>query len=264
MTEVSSGYAPVQGIRMYWESRGSGGTPLVLVPGGYGLTGNYAPLLDQLARQRQVIAVELQGHGHTRDIDRPFGFASFGDDIAALIRHLDLGQADLVGHSLGGGAVLRATIQHPGLVRRLGVLSFPFRQDGWFPAVRAAMKFNNSKNFDQFKQGPMFADWLRVAPDKDAFPTLMDKTGALLTQPHDWTDEVRAITTPTLLVFADADSISVGHMAEFFTLLGGGQADGGWDGSSPTEMRMAILPNRTHYNLADAPGLGAILAEFFD
>lgn len=263
MTEVSSGYAPVNGVRMYWQSRGSGGTPLIVTHGGYGLASTYFPLLDQLARQRQVIAIELQGHGHTRDIDRPFGFASFGDDIAALIRHLDLGQADLLGHSLGGGASLRATIQHPDLVRRLALLCAPFRRDGWFPAVREAMQANNSNNFEQFKQSPMYAAWLQVAPDKDAFPTLMDKTGALLAQPYDWTEEVRAITAPTLLVYADADSISVGHMAEFFALLGGGQADGGWDGSSPTDMRMAILPNRTHYNLLEAPGLGAILTEFF-
>lgn len=263
MTEVISGYAPVNGVEMYWESRGSGGTPLVVVHGGYGLTSMFGPLLDQLAQQRQVTAIELQGHGHTRDIDRPFSFASFGDDIAALIKHLDLGQADLLGYSLGGGASLRAAIQHPELVRRLALLSTPFRQHGWLPDVREAMKANNSGNFDQFKQSPMYAAWLQVAPDKDAFPTLMDKTGALLAQPYDWTDEVRAITAPTLLVYADADSIDVGHMAEFFALLGGGQADGRWDGSAPTEMRMAILPNRTHYNIVETPGLGGILAEFF-
>jgi pimeloyl-ACP methyl ester carboxylesterase len=263
MTEVNSGYAPVNGVRMYWQSWGNGGTPLILAPGGYGLTSTFAPLLDQLAQRRQVIAIELQGHGHTRDIDRSFAFSAFGDDIAALIRHLDLGRADLLGYSLGGGASLRATIQHPDLVRRLALVCTPFRRDGWFPAVREAMKSNHSSNFDQFRQSPMYADWLRVAPDKEAFPTLMDKTGALLAQPYDWTEEVRAISTPTMLVYADADSIGVGHMAEFFTLLGGGQADGNFDGSAPTEMRMAVLPGRTHYNILEAPGLGAMLAEFF-
>jgi pimeloyl-ACP methyl ester carboxylesterase len=92
---------------MYWESRGRGGVPLIMVHGGYGWIGTFGLLLDELARDRQVIGIELQGHAHTADIDRPFSWAAFGDDIAALIRHLGLTEADVLGLSLGGGASLR-------------------------------------------------------------------------------------------------------------------------------------------------------------
>src|SRR6202041_2407923 len=110
---VSTGYAPVNGVQMYWESRGEGGVPLIVTHGGYGLTSVFGDLLDELSGPRQVIAIELQGHGHTRDTDRAFRWESFGDDIAALIGHLELGQADLLGYSLGGSASLRCAIQHP-------------------------------------------------------------------------------------------------------------------------------------------------------
>jgi pimeloyl-ACP methyl ester carboxylesterase len=110
---LTTGYAPVNGVEMYWESRGSGGTPLVVVYGGYGLTSMFSDLLDDLADRRRVVAIELQGHGHTRDIDRPFSFEAFGDDIAGLIDSIGADRADLLGYSLGGQACLRCTIQHP-------------------------------------------------------------------------------------------------------------------------------------------------------
>ena len=264
MTDVTSGYAPVNGVDMYWESRGEGGTPLIMVPGGYGMTSSWGSMPTELARRRRVITVELQGHGHTRDIDRPFGFPAFGEDIAELVRYLELGQVDLFVHSRGGGVCLRATIQHPELVRRLAILSAPMRRDGWLPEVLEAMRTNDSANFEMFRQGPLYAAWRAVAPDPDAFPTLMDKTGALLATPYDWTGDIPKITAPTMLLFADSDSIGVAHMAEFFTLLGGGNADGGWDGSAPTPMRMAVLPDRTHYNAHEAPELGGYLDHFFE
>jgi pimeloyl-ACP methyl ester carboxylesterase len=128
---TTTGYAPVNGVDVYWESRGSGGTALVVTHGGYGLTSMFGEVLDKLAEQRQVIAIELQAHGHTRDIDRPFSFEAFGDDLAGVIEHLGLGTADLLGYSLGGGASLRCAIQHPDHVRRLALVSTPRRPAGW-------------------------------------------------------------------------------------------------------------------------------------
>lgn len=259
----TTGYAPVNGVDMYWESRGTGGTPLIVTHGGFGLTTMFGELLDHLAVDRRVIAIELQGHGHTRDIDRPFRFEHFGDDIAALIDHLELGQVDLLGYSLGGGASLRAAIRHPERVRRLALVSTPCRREDWFPDVRAQMEHVGSAGFDQMKQSPMYAAWLAVAPDVDAFPALMDRTGDLLRQPYDWSDEVRAMTDiPTLLIYGDADSIPPARAAEFFEMLGGGQQDGGWDGTIFTEMRLAVLPGLTHYNIFQAPQLGPIVADF--
>jgi pimeloyl-ACP methyl ester carboxylesterase len=259
---VTSGYAPVNGVEMYWESRGTGGTPLVITHGGFGVADMFGALPVRLAEQRQVVCVELQGHGHTRDIDRPFRYESFGDDIAALAGHLGFEHVDLLGYSLGGGASLRAAIQHPELVRKLALVSTPCARDGWFSDVRAQMNQVGRAGFDMMKQTPMFQAWAAVAPDVDAFPTLMDRTGELLRTEYDWRREVKRITTPTLLVYADADSIATTHMAEFFGLLGGGAADGNWDGSSPTAMRLAILPAMTHYNIFLAAELIPIVAGF--
>ena len=260
----SSGYAQVNGVEMYWESRGSGGVPLVATHGGFGMATMFGGLLDSLAQRRRVIAIELQGHGRTRDIDRAFSYEAFGDDIAALITQLELGRADLLGFSLGAGASLRATIQHPAAVRAAALLSFPCRRDGWLPDVRAGMDRVGSGMFEQMKHSQPYADWLAVAPDPDAFPALMDKTGALLATPYDWSEEVAAMRTPALLVFGDADSIAPAHAAEFFALLGGGLRDPGWDGPAPTGSRLAILPGATHYDLLRAPVLAELLKRFFE
>jgi pimeloyl-ACP methyl ester carboxylesterase len=260
---VTTGYAKVNGLQLYWESRGEGGTPLIVTHGGFGVTSMFGDVLDQLAARRQVVAVELQGHGHTADIDRPFSFEAFGDDIAALAGDLGFDQVDLLGYSLGGSSTLRAAIQHPGLVRRLALVSIPCRRTGWFPEVLQGMAGVNSSAFEMMRQSPMYEAYAAVAPDVDHFPTLMDKTGALLAQPYDWSDEVRGLTMTTLLVHADADSIPTTHAAEFYALLGGGLQDAGWDGSGLSSNRLAILPGLTHYNIFASPMLAALVDEFF-
>ena len=261
-TQVSEGYAPVNGLEVYWQSRGSGGTPLVVVHGGFGVVGVFGDLLDRWAVARRVVAVELQGHGHTPDVDRPFDFEAFGDDLAALVDHLDLGPADLLGYSLGAGAGLRAALQHPDRVRRLVVVSAPCRRTGWFPEVLEGMAQVGSAGFEQFRSAPPYAAYAAVAPDVDAFPALMDKTGELLRRPYDWTDDVRGLRMPALLVYGDADSIPPSHAAEFFALLGGGLRDAGWDGSQRPQSRLAVLPGRTHYDILSAPELAGVVDDF--
>jgi pimeloyl-ACP methyl ester carboxylesterase len=263
MTDTE-GYAPVNGVNMYWRSRGTGGTPLVVVHGGFGVADMYGDLLDRLAGRRRVVAVELQGHGHTADIDRPFTWEAFGDDLGALVAHLELGEVDLFGYSLGAGTVLRAAIQHPDRVRRLAVVSFACRRDGSYPEVVAGMDQVGSGGFEMMRHSPMYAAYTAVAPDPDAFPALMDKTGALLRRPYDWTEQVRALRTPTLLAYADADSIPVTHVAEFYGLLGGGLRDAGWDGSARPAAQLAILPGRTHYDVFAAPELPDVVQRFLD
>jgi pimeloyl-ACP methyl ester carboxylesterase len=258
----SSGLVPVHGMQLYWERRGTGGTPIIVVHGGFGVASGLEGVLEELAQHRCVIAIELQGHGHTADIDRAFSFEDFGDDIAGVIHGLELGKVDLLGYSLGGGAALRATLQHPDLIRRQILVSIPFRREGWLPEVRGGMDQLNSSRFAMLEHTPLHQSFREVAPDPDAFLTLMDKTGELLRSPYDWSDAVRKLSTPTMLMFGDADSISPTHAAEFFALLGGGQQDGGWDGSLPTQMRLAILPGRTHYNLLDSPDLPRLVMEF--
>ena len=185
--QQSTGYAPANGVGIYWESRGSGGTPLVLLHGGYGLASMFDPLAGQFAAERQVVALELQGHGHTADIARPFSWDDFGDDVAAVLAHLGLGRVDLLGYSLGGGAALRCAIRHPEAVRKLVVVSAPCRRSAWFPEVIAGFdQMSGATLFDLLRQSPLYAQWQQVAPDPASFPALIDKTGALLRQPYDW------------------------------------------------------------------------------
>jgi pimeloyl-ACP methyl ester carboxylesterase len=261
-TNVTSGYAAVNRLQMYWESRGQGGPPLVMVHGGFGLTTVFGEVPDLLAANRQVISVELQGHGHTADIDRPFSWDQLGDDIAALARHLGFEQVDLLGNSLGGGASLRTAIQHSTLIRRLVLVSVPCRRTGWFPDVLAGMENINSSLFEMFKQGPLFPAYAAVAPDVDGFPALMDKTGDLLRQPYDWSDEAAGLPMPVLLTYGDADSIAPSHVVEFYALLGGGLRDAGWDGSGKSTNRLAVLPDLTHYDIFTSPRLAEVVDRF--
>jgi pimeloyl-ACP methyl ester carboxylesterase len=261
--EPVTGYAPVNGTDVYWESRGEGGTPLIVVHGGYGLTTMFGDVLDDLAWDRRVVAIELRGHGHTRDTEEPFSWEGFGDDVAGVAAGLGLAQVDLLGLSLGGGAVLRCAIQHPQLVRKLVLVSAPCRRDAWYSEILAAFdQMSRATLFDQFRQSPLYEAWRKVAPDPDSFPGLIDKTGALLRTPYDWSDEVRELTIPVLLAYGDADSIPPSRASEFFALLGGGQRDGGFGGSQAPAARLAILPGMTHYEIGASPRLSAAVSDF--
>ena len=259
---ADSGYVAVDGTEIYWESRGSGGTPLLLVHGGYGLASGFDALADQWARDRRVIAIELDGHGHTRRSGRPFRWETMADDVAAVIRGLGLDAVDLLGYSLGGGASLRCAIQHPSLVRRLILISAPHRRDTWYPEIRAAFDGMTAEAlFAQFRQSPMYAAYEKVAPDPASFPALIDATGDLLRQPYDWSAEVAALPMPVLLVYADADSMPPSVAAEFYGLLGGGQRDADWDASLRSPSWLTILTG-THYDILTAHALPRTVAEF--
>jgi pimeloyl-ACP methyl ester carboxylesterase len=260
---VESGFAPVDGASVYWESRGEGGTPLVLVHGGYGLASDFDVLAAGWARDRRVIGLELDGHGHSRASGRPLRWETLADDIAGVIRHLGLGSADLLGRSLGGGAALRCAIQHPELIRRLVLVSAPHRRSAWHPEILAAFDaMGAAKLVSQLSQSPLYASWREVAPDTDAFPALIDSTGDLLRQPYDWSDQVASLPMPVMLVYGDADSIPPSAAAEFYALLGGGQRDAGWDGSGLGTSRLAILAGSTHYDILDAPSLPQMVTRF--
>jgi pimeloyl-ACP methyl ester carboxylesterase len=260
---VESGYAPVDGVLVYWESRGEGGTPLLLVHGGYGVTSEFDALAGQWSRDRRVIAIDLEGHGHTRASGRPFRWERFGDAVAGVITHLGLGQVDLLGYSLGGGTSLRCAIQHPERVRNLILISAPHRRDAWFPEVRAAFDGMRAGSlFEMLRHSPVYAAWQKVAPDPGSFPALIDATGELLRQPYDWSAEAAGLGMPVMLVYADADSISPAAAAELYGLLGGGQRDANWDGSLRPASRLAILPGQTHYDMLAAPALPQIVRSF--
>jgi pimeloyl-ACP methyl ester carboxylesterase len=256
-------YADVNGLSLYYEEHGSG-EPLVLLHGGFGAGELLAPLVAELAAGRRVITVDLQGHGHTADIDRPLRPEHMADDIAALIGHLGLERADVMGYSLGGLVALRTAIQHPDRVRRLVLVSVPFRRNGSYPEVLEAMDQMGPGAADMLSQSPLGALYARTAPRPEDWPVLVTKTSEALKVDYDWTAETEAMTTPTLLVFADADSIRPDHIVEFFALMGGGQRDASWDGSGRPASQLAILPGRTHYDVSVSPALAPTVVPFLD
>ena len=256
-------YALVNGLKMYYEVHGKG-QPLILLHGGFGVIGMLEPNLSVLAQTRQVIGVELQGHGHTADIDRPLSFEHMADDVAALIEHLGLKNADVLGYSFGGGTALQTAIRHPDLVRKLVLVSAPCKSDGWYPEVHAGMKLINAELGKTWIGSPMHQTYASVAPEPDDWPTLVAKMGQLLTPSYDWSDAVSAFTMPVMIVIGDADSVRTAHAIEFFELLGGGQRDANWDRSGMPNSRLAILPDTTHYDIFSSPALAAAVIPFLD
>lgn len=260
---TTTGYAPVNGLQLYYEIHGTG-QPLVLLHGGFGMTGMFSAVIPQLAQQRQVIAVDLQAHGRTADIDRPLRCELLADDIAALITHLGLAQADVMGYSFGGATALRTAIQHPGRVRRLVVVSTPFKRSGWYPEMVAAMSQPNAVDAELMRRTPLYAAYTSVAPRPEDFAVLCRKMGDLLRRDYDWSNEVAALPMPTMLVIGDADDMPPAHAVAFFGLLGGGQRPGGWDGAGIPKSRLVILPGTTHYNILASPALLPAVIPFLD
>jgi pimeloyl-ACP methyl ester carboxylesterase len=242
MTEGN--YAVVNGLSMYYEIHGTG-KPLILIHGGFGLTAMFGELIPALAATRQVIAVDLQAHGRTADIDRPLSCERMGDDIAALITHLGYEQADLFGYSLGGGVALQTAIRHPQVVRKLILLSAPYKTEGWYPEVRASM---GTLNAQDMIGTIMYQAYSSVAPRVQDWPLLVAKMRELLTgQSFDWTAGVAALKVPTQIILGDADNISPAHAVEMFGLLGGGKGDGGLGGRPASQL--AILAGVDHYSI---------------
>jgi pimeloyl-ACP methyl ester carboxylesterase len=256
-------YADVNGLSLYYEEHGSG-EPLVLLHGGLGAAELWAPVLPALAAGRRVIAVDLQGHGHTADVDRPLRPETMADDVAALIAHLGLERADVMGYSLGGLTALRTAIQHPERVRRLVVVSVAFRRGGNHADAVANMDAMTAEAAEMMKQSPIYEVYARVAPRPEDWASLVGKTAELVKVDYDWTDEVRGLVAPTMLVYADADSVRPDHIVEFFALLGGGLRDAGWNAAHRPVARLAVLPGHTHYDVSASPALAPAVVGFLD
>lgn len=269
MATLNAGkYVSINGLNMYYEVHGAG-KPLVVLHGAFGVVGMFEQLLQQLAETRQVIAVELQAHGHTADIDRHLSFEFLADDVAALLKHLgfaNLGfaNADILGYSLGGSVALQAVIRHPELVRKLIVVSAPCKSDGWYAERLTVMRSMNAEVAKTWIGSPMHQAYVGVAPKPGDWTTLAEKIGQLLGQDYDWSKDVAAIKSPTMIVIGDADSIRTAHAVEFFELLGGGKKDAGRDGSGMPNARLAILPATTHYNILFSPMLASSVTAFLD
>jgi pimeloyl-ACP methyl ester carboxylesterase len=258
-------YPDVNGIKLYYETHGSGG-PMLLLHGGLFSSEMFGPILPTLAKKHQVIAVDLQGHGRTAGIDTPLNIGVMADDIAALIDHLGLERPDLVGYSLVGGVAFMTASRYPDKVRRLVTACVYLRPDVVDPALLAQQGQVNAAAAPFMKDTPMYQLYQRVAPRPENFGRLLDKIGAMMSESYDYTEEFRSLKVPTLLVASDADQAPPSHYAEMFTLLDGGLRDGGWMGENrPTGGHaLAILPGLTHYNLFASPLFAAVILEFLD
>ena len=258
-------YAEVNGINLYYETHGSG-RPLVLLHGGLGSGEMFGPLLPVLAERHHVIAVDLQGHGRTADIDRPIDLRLMAGDIAALIDHLGLATPDVVGYSLGGGVAFHTAAQYPAKVRRLVMASANTRSDAIYPEMRAQQGQVNAAAVDFMKDTPMYQLYQRVAPRPEDFPRLLTKIGESMSKDFDFTEEVRGLQMPTLVVAADADMAPPSHAVEVFKLLDGGLRDGGWMGEGRPKggHALAILPGLTHYTIFNSPLFAAATLAFLE
>jgi pimeloyl-ACP methyl ester carboxylesterase len=264
-TKGTGQYAEVNGINLYYETMGTG-RPLILLHGGLGSGEMFGPVRPALAEHHQVIVPDLQGHGRTADIDRPIDIRLMADDIAALIDHLELDKPDLVGYSLGGGVALQTAVKYPDKVRRLVVASAHIWRDAIPPEMLAQQAQVNAGAAEALKDTPMYRLYQQVAPRPEDFPRLLDKMGESMAQDFDFTEEVRSLQVPTLIVAADADMAPPSHYVEFFKLLDGGLRDGGWMGESRPKggHALAILPGLTHYNLGSSPLFATVILAFLD
>jgi pimeloyl-ACP methyl ester carboxylesterase len=257
-----TGYADVNGLRMYYEIHGSGGTPLLLLHGGlFNIDLQFGPLLPGLSEKRQVIATDFQAHGHTNDIDRPLGTVGLASDVVGLLKHLDVPQVDLFGFSVGGAVALYLAIKHPDLVRKAVISSVSFHPDGDRPENAAV----GEMKVEMIAGTPMEAEYLAKSPhpDLEHLQTLLDKLGGYDRGVDGWTDDdIRGIAAPTLLTFGDCDAVKLDHAVRFLQLRGG-DVNGDFTGV-PTS-QLAIFPGTTHFNgLARTNLVQDIVTTFLD
>ncbi|RPI24888.1 MAG: alpha/beta hydrolase [Chloroflexota bacterium] len=258
-TPARTGYAPVNGLQMYYEIHGTG-QPLVLIHGAFsGIGTSFGALLPGLSRTRQVIAFELQAHGRTADIDRPLSIELMADDVAAAIRHLGFEQADIFGYSMGSNVALHAVIRHPDVVRKLVLASVTYKLSGVHPGLMEGLA---EMKPEMMFGSPWHEEYMRIAPHPEDFATLFAKKTQMDRELKDLPAEtIQAIQAPTLLILGDSDLVRPEHAVEMFRLLGGGIF-----GDTPAGLpksQLAILPGTSHVTVADRADLLLVMIPAF-
>lgn len=257
--ENRNGYVSVNGLRLYYEMQGAG-KPLVLLHGAFSAIGtSFGKLIPLLAEDRQVIAFELQGHGHTADIDRPLAIETMADDTAAAIKELGFETADVLGYSMGGSVALHAAIRHPDVVRKLVLMSVTYTLSG----VHAGLMDGLGEMKPEMMHGsPWHEEYMRIAPHPENFGLLFAKKTAMDRELRDIPAEsIEAIKAPTLLMIGDSDLVRPEHAVEFFRLLGGG-VFGDMPPGLPNS-QLAILPGTSHVSIVDRVELLAPMINSF-
>jgi pimeloyl-ACP methyl ester carboxylesterase len=240
----TTGYAPVNGLKMYYEIHGKG-DPVVLLHGSFmTITNNWSGWIGELSKTRKVIAVEMQGHGRTADIKRDLTYENLADDVAGLLDYLKIPSADVIGYSLGGGVAMQCAIRHPEKVRKVVSISAPIRRDGW---VKEGVDALSNLTAEAFKDSPMEAEYKKLSPTPNEFPVFVKHVVALASKPYDFgADNLKATKAPFFFIHGDADGVRLDHIAEMYRLKGG---DLHGDMRPHPESRLAILPDTTHVTL---------------
>lgn len=243
-----TGYAPVNGLKMYYEVHNNGGSgePVVLLHGAFmAISGDWNNWIAELSKTRKVIAVEMQGHGRTADIDREISAENLADDVAALLKFLKIERADVVGYSLGGGVAMQFAIRHPEKALKVVSISAVFRRDGWVKEGADALP---KLTAEIFKGTPIESEYKRLSPTPDKFADFVKHVVAAVAKPYDFgADKFRATKAPMFFVHGDADGVRFDHIAEMYRLKGGGNIHG--DMQPRPASRLAILPDATHVTL---------------
>ncbi len=258
----TTGYAPVNGLNMYYEVHGSG-DPVVVLHGSFMTISNnfnWAEWIGELSKTRKVIAVEMQGHGRTADIQRDFSYESLADDVAALLDYLKIPDADLIGYSMGGGVAMQCAIRHPNKVRKVVSISAVFRHDGW---VKEALDNFRQFTSETFKGSPIETDYKKLSPTPNEFPNFVKRVIAMDLKPYDFgADKLKATRAPMFFIHGDADGVRLEHISEMFRLKG----DEIFGDLRPrSASRLAILPNTTHITLMERmPVIVPMVNDFFD
>ena len=242
----ATGHAPVNGLKMYYEIHGKG-DPIVLLHGSFmTLTNNWTDMMPRLAKSRRVIAVEMQGHGRTADIDRDLSYENLADDVAALLDYLKIERADVLGYSMGGGVAMQVAIRHPEKVRKVVSISAVFRHDGW---VNEAVEAFPKMEAGMFKDSPIETEYKKLSPTPDKFDTFVKRVIQMDIKPYDFgAGKLKATKAPMLFIHGDADGVRLDHLSEMFRLKGG-EIFG--DMRPRSDSRLAILPNTTHITLME-------------
>jgi pimeloyl-ACP methyl ester carboxylesterase len=238
-----TGYAPVNGLKMYYEIHGQG-EPVVMLHGAFmAITDEWTAWINELSKTRKVIAIEMQGHGRTGDIDRDMTYDNLSDDVAALLDHFKIPSADFVGYSLGGVVAIDTAIRHPAKVRKVVSISAWIRSDGWVIDTNA---FWSNFTWEMMKGTPAEIGYKKLNPNPSGFPEFFNHLKATAMRPFDFADKVKATKAPMFFIHGDADGVRLDHIAEMYRLKGG---DLHGDMQPRPESRLAIIPNTTHVTL---------------
>jgi pimeloyl-ACP methyl ester carboxylesterase len=255
---AESGYAAINGLKMYYEVYGNG-KPIVLLHGSYmNIPLNWSHIIPML-KDRKVIVAEMQAHGRTKDIPRELSYEGMADDVSGLLKHLKIDSADILGYSMGGGVAFQFAVRHPEQLRRLVILSGTYTHDGWWKDVEAMY---GTINADMFKGTPIQKQYDSLGNDPARFPQFVKKVISIDLKPYDWSKDVKKIQAPIFMAIGDADGVRYEHALELFRAKGGGKMG---DLYGLPKSRLAIIPGTTHIGMMQRTNwLIPMITDFLD